>query len=318
MSAAPRSLFSTRFVKPLLDRVLIRQAHSPRVKADFDHLLNRIRGRRYPKGLQTLAFYWLRTVVANGYDLQERRELCRLLSPIPPLDSARSQIATDLQNWVRQMTYPAPEAQQQAPPRLERVTSHLNPEMLAPYICRLLNEWLPREIARLLVDEPGMSVETLSMEPADIPASVTARAIERLLVREHLSAATLEALLSPGLLSPRFAYPGDVELLRDVVLFLLRRTEAPEPAVLPATLLRVSADSPIANGHAEAVERAFLAQGTEPDELYVPVAREQAFQLLRRDRLRIRSIVVTMDGRWWHADRLVDDGEEHLIAYCPG
>src|SRR5262249_49002999 len=153
-------------------------------------------------------------------------------------------------------------------------------------ICRLLNEWLPREIARLLVDEPGMSLETPSIEPADIPASVTARAIERLLVREHLSAATLEALLSPSLLSPRFAYPADVELLQDVVLFLLRRTEAPELPVLPAMLLRVAPDSPIAAGHAEAVERAFLAQGTNPDELYVPIAPEQAFQLLRQDRVR--------------------------------
>src|SRR5215467_3523067 len=182
MSAAPRSLFSILLAKPLLDSVLVRSGPSPRAKADFDHLLNRMRARQYPKSLQTLAFYWLRTVIASGYDPQEWREICRLLSQIPPLDPAWSQTATDLQNWVRQMTYPDPEAQQPAPVRLERIASHLNPEMLAPYICRLLNEWLPREIARLLVDEPGMSLETPSMEPADIPASVTARAIERLLV----------------------------------------------------------------------------------------------------------------------------------------
>jgi hypothetical protein len=144
-----------------------------------------------------------------------------------------------------------------------------------------------------------------------------ARAIERLLVREHLSAATLEALLDPGLFSPRFVYAADAEILRDVVLFLLGRTEAAEGApVVPATLLGIAPGAPLPANYGQAVERAFLVAGAFREELHVPIGSAQAVELLTHDRVRFTSIVVTMDGRWWQADKLYT-GDWNAVVYRP-
>ena len=106
-------------------------------------------------------------------------------------------------------------------------------ERLTAFIVRLLNEWLPAEVARLLIDES----ESAAIQDSGIPVQAIGSAIERLLVREHLSRGTLEMLLEPELLSPEYVYPADLEILRDVVLSMLGRTAAPIPSVMPATLL---------------------------------------------------------------------------------
>src|SRR6185437_14680797 len=53
------------------------------------------------------------------------------------------------------------------------------------------------------------------------------------------------------------------------------------------------------------------------DELHVPIAPEQTFEALAGDRIRITSRVVTMDGRWWDADKLRGGSEQNTIIYRP-
>jgi hypothetical protein len=53
------------------------------------------------------------------------------------------------------------------------------------------------------------------------------------------------------------------------------------------------------------------------DELHVPLDAPQALEVLKHDPVRIESIVVTMDGRWWESVRL-QRGQEAVIAYRPG
>ena len=144
-----------------------------------------------------------------------------------------------------------------------------------------------------------------------------ARAIERLLLREHLSRATLESMLLPGFLSPRIIYPGDWETFQDVVLFLTSRTDAPTHAKLPAVLVCVAPDSPLSSAYSEAVGKATLTTGVSgAEELHVPIPPSQAKELLKTDHVRITSTVVTMDGQLWQADKL-QRAEKDTIVYRP-
>lgn len=282
--------------------------HAPaRPEADFTSLLNRMRQRAYPETARVLAFYWLRTVCGRGYTQREWKTLVGLLAEFPRKDPTWSQTGLELQSWIGQTGFsPVP---RQIPVLQGPATSNLSHEVLVPYIVRLLNEWLPVEVARLLVDEP---------DTAGMPVLTIARGIERLLVRERLSTGSLESLLEAGLLSPRIIYPCDMEVLRDVVLFLLDRTEAPEPSVLPAVLLCVTPDSHLGKDYEAAVIRARLISDGSREELHVPIAQMQANELLRADPIHLGSILVTMDGRWWQADRLLEDGEQVLIVHDPG
>jgi hypothetical protein len=191
------------------------------------------------------------------------------------------------------------------------VRAPLNSEWLAPYIGRLLNEWLPVEVARLLVNESESTVPQYG-----IPVLTIGRALERLLVRERLSPQTLEMLLHPELLSPQYVYPADAEILRDVVLSLLGRIWVPPPSVMPATLLCVAPGSPLPADYREAVRRAFLVSRPGGEEVHVPIPPAQALDILKGDRVRIGSIVVTMDGRWWESKDL-ECGEQHSVVYLP-
>jgi len=47
----------------------------PRVKRDFDWLLERIRRRHYPQTMSALASYWLGTICGKGYTQTEWRAL---------------------------------------------------------------------------------------------------------------------------------------------------------------------------------------------------------------------------------------------------
>jgi hypothetical protein len=181
-----------------------------------------------------------------------------------------------------------------------------------PYVVRLMNEWLPREVARLLVEAP----EEDASERAGIPVLAAATALERLLRRESLSAHSLELLLEPGLFSPHIVYPADYEILRDVVLLFLGRTEAPTYPVLPAALLCAPAQSHLGMQFAEAVNRARLVITKAVEELHVPLPPAQALEILKANRVRITSVVVTMDGRWWQASALTT-GEPNSITYRP-
>jgi len=299
---------------PLLAGLFVKQVKLSRAERDFQHLVERMRDRLYPETLQVLAFYWLRTVSGSGYERREGKTLQDLLQQIPNEKPEWSQIALNLQAWISQTDFGTAPTPNPAIRSLATARSNLlKTGVLEAYISRLLNEWLPLEVSLLLVDED----DNRGLEDGGIPPLAKARAIERLLARERLSAGTLEALLRPGLLSPRFIYPADAEILRDVVLFMLGRTKAPSPPVLPAVLLCVGSDTPFPPDYAEAAQRGFLAERLGREEVHVPIERAQASQLLKGNWVRISSILVTMDGRWWRAQRLLQDREEHLIAYRP-
>jgi hypothetical protein len=286
-----------------------RAQETSRVQRDFDCLLDRIEHRLYPETMPVLASYWLGTICVLGYTETEWKALDRLLqqacadrwaSAAPAVQSL-----VDLRAWIRENQH------KNRPPSLrsEPGTKEVGSDVLGIYLFRLLNEWLPVEAAQLLVKEAEDGSE------AGIPAIVTARALEHLLVREHLSRATLEAALVPGLLSPRLAYPADSEILQDVVLFLLGRTGAPPPAKLPAVLLCVAPDAPLSWDYDEAVRGATLtADSSGAEELQVEIPPAETDELLQADPVRITSAVVTMDGQLWQADRL-QRGERDSIVY---
>jgi hypothetical protein len=290
------------------------------VRSDFDCLIRRMRERLYPETMPALAFYWLKTVYHGGYQRDHWNALDILLGEALATDEAAGEPApndewrqtlSDLRARVQNIEHMGTHRHEAHSPDAQRPAP--NPDAFRPYVVRLLNEWLPVEVAHLLVEEPEPED---SPEPG-IPVLGVARALERLLVREHLSAATLEALLDPGLFSPRFVYAADAEILRDVVLFLLGRTEAAAAApVVPATLLGIATGAPLPANYGDAVERAFLVAGAFREELHVPIGSAQAVELLTHDRVRFTSIVATMDGRWWQADKLYT-GDWNAVVYRP-
>jgi hypothetical protein len=287
-----------------------------RVRTDVDALYERMERRLYPETTQALALYWLKTLWNKGYTRDEWKRLDDLLEERLASDTepeCRRQAFTELRTWIGDARHEAGQSSRgsshsaSAPQR-----SPLDAEALVRYLVRLMNEWLPVELARLLIAD-----EEAGEEPdSGIPAVATGRALERLLRRERLTAATLEAMLEPGLMSPRLIYPGDYEILRDVVLYLLGRTEASASPIMPAALLFIAPGAHLSSNYAAAVEQATLVEGQETEELQVPIAPDQAIEALTGEHVRITSRVVTMDGRWWEADRL-SGGEQNIITYRP-
>src|SRR5579871_2409488 len=129
-----------------------------RVELDFQRLLDRLQQRLYPETSPVLASYWLKTVYWSGYARDEWRELDRLLrrhlSGDLPISESCRQALTDIRSWIRNSKRQdrKPETRD---PRLGLVfRPTLGAETLAPYTIRLLNTWLPQEVARMLVSEP--------------------------------------------------------------------------------------------------------------------------------------------------------------------
>ncbi len=294
----------------------VRRTKVASVEKDLAALFARIRRRWYPETLPVLVSYWLKAVYSRGHDLAWWKRLDRLLrqallEQFPNGDSARP-VLLELQAWIEETllrggTPPQPQQQKQDPVRVK-----LDPEWVAPYIGRLLNEWLPVEVARLLVDEGDSPM----WQGEGIPVLATARALERLLLRERLSPGTLELLLQPGLFAPQSVYPADAEILSDVVLALLGRVEAPAPPVMPAVLLCVSPRAPLPVNFAEAVRHARLVVRAASEELHVPLPATDIREILKEDHLHIGSFLMTMDGRWWESQR-VCYGENDSIVYRP-
>lgn len=276
------------------------------VHRDFGHLLERIRRRLYPETVQALAFYWLKTVYARGYSRGDWKALDSLLA------QQSHPAMANIRGWMREAGVLTADIAAGAAPVLPDGSRDAPAAgNLASYAVRLLNEWLPVEVARLLICES----EQTGVEDGGIPAIACARAIERILVRERLTAATLEALLGPDLLPARFVYPADAELLRDVALFLLGRTEPPTPPqVLPADLVYVAPSAPLPPDYAQAVAGTKLVRSLTGDELHVPIATDHAIRILTEEQVRITSVLVSMDGRWWQAGGL-DRGKQNEIVY---
>ena len=277
------------------------------VAADFDQLCARMRSRLYPETMVVLTLYWLKTVWNKGYKREDWNALDRLLQQQlgGETDPHRRQALENLQLWIHDKDIRA--AHDISPTTRESPRQQLNGDSLLGYIVRLANEWVPVEVSRLLVEEPEDG----------IPAATVGRAFERLLLREGVTKENLEALLEPGLMSPRFMYPLDYEILGDVALYLLGRTSAPVRPVLPAALLFILPGARLSADYATAVQCAQLADSGETEELNVPIARAQALEALAGAAARITSRVVTMDGRWWQAGNLTSTAEQNMIVYRP-
>jgi hypothetical protein len=291
-------------IAPSLARIF---GHSTGPAADLNALLERIHQRRYPETVPVLASWWLKTTYFAGHNRAWWGQLDAAVEKLlrtQSLDATAAEAIRDIRAWVRKSILPlhkAPGVQ----PLLAPPFRDLAAGQAAPYLSRVLNDWLPGEVARQLTTE----VAPAASDESGMPPLVVAKVLERLLLREHFSPSSLEILLEAGWFSPKYAYPAHVEIFCDIVLALLGRTAAPRPPVLPATLL--------AGGFAEAVGRAALVPSQAGDEIHVPLDPSQALELIRHDPVRIESILVTMDGRWWEANHL-ESGLESVVVYRPG
>ena len=278
-------------------------------------LVERMRQRFYPESLPVLASYWLKTVYQQGYELRFWKKTDFLLKKAvlerPAGGEMALQAFRELQSWIEEAVLGPGQAPHAAATRLEPART-IDPERLPYFLCRVLNEWLPVEVSRLLTDES----DSPYWQEGGIPVLAIATALERLLLRERLSAETLEMLLQPELYNPRLIYPADAEILRDVVLCLLGRTPAAPAPVLPAILLGVASGAPLPPDYSEAVRRTSLARGPGGDQLRVPLSSDEAREILKSDHLQIGSILVTMDGRWWQSDKL-QYGDHDAAIYRP-
>jgi hypothetical protein len=286
-----------------------------RVGTDFSRLLERMERRLYPETMQALGLYWLKTLWKKGYTRDDWAVLDDLLQErLTGQDGPECvQVFEDLRVWIKDARAQSDQsARGYGHSTLDPRRPPPDGEALVPYVVRLVNEWLPVEVTRLLIadEEDGDGPDS------GIPAVATGRALERLLLRERLTTPTLEAMLAPGLLSPRLIYPADYEILRDVVLYLLGRTEAAPGEILPAALFFIAPGAHLSSDYAKAVERAILVQGPE-EELRVPIATGDAMEALTGEHVRITSRLVTMDGRWWKAGQLMGDSVQNFIVYRP-
>jgi hypothetical protein len=284
-------------------------------ESDLEALLARMRQRLYPETIPVLASYWLRTVCDEGHQRGWWKELDALLKEVlheQVLDAQSRDVLVDVRNWVQQSLSDG-KTPGAAKSESEPFRTNLRPEWLAPYVGRLLNEWLSAEVATLLVSES----EFANSPEVGIPVLAVGRALERLLMRERLSPGTLEMFLQPEQLSPRYVYPADAEILRDVVLSLLGRTWAPPFPLLPATILGVAAGSSLPADFGDAIRRASVVVGPGGEEIHVPIAAAQAMEISKNAPIRIASIIVTMDGRWWRSENL-QSGEQHSVIYRAG
>jgi hypothetical protein len=308
------ALFASRAVTPLKSS-FPKPSKPPRVEDDVKALLARMRQRQYPETIPALASFWLKTVYTRGYAQRQWKELNHHLKAalgVGPPDGPSREAIREIQNWIEETIILTGQTPECPPPLLEPVRPGLHSERLAPYIVRLLNEWVPLEVARILLKESESEVQY-----SGIPVLTFGSALERLLVREHLSRGTVGMLMESGGISPEYIYPPDLEILRDVALSLLNRTRAPAPSVMPAAPLCLFPQSHLRLDSSAALRNAFVVRRVWSEEVRVPIAPEQAREMLKSERVRIGSIIVTMDGRWWEAENL-ESGEQCCVVYRPG
>ncbi|MCU1233972.1 MAG: hypothetical protein JWP63_1939 [Candidatus Solibacter sp.] len=287
---------------------------SSQPQSDLDALLTRMRQRLYPETIPVLASYWLKTVYAAGHSRAWWRQLNELLKQVlrkQLLDGTSREALIDIQSWIQETGLRSGKTSGTRN-TLDPLRPDPEPERLAPYIQRLLNQWLMTEVASTLVNGGESGIP----QDGGTPVLAIATSLERLLLRDRLAPGTLEMLLRPDLVSPRDVYPCDMEVLADIVLALLGRTWTAAPAVMPATLLGVATWSALSEGYGEAVRHASYVQTLEGDEVHVPIAAAQASEILNGDPVRIASIIVTMDGRCWEAESL-QSGAQHSVIYKP-
>ncbi len=280
-----------------------------------DTLVLRARQRLYPETLPVLTSCWLKTICSSGHNrawwVLLNDSLERKLYD-ERLEETTREVLLSVRSWTERAVSNGGEPAATRP-HIEPPFRHIPPERLATYAARLLNEWLPAQVASLLIEEEqsGQAPE------AGIPALASAKALFGLLVRERISPETLEMLLAPELLPPRLVYPADAEILRDVAMSLLGRLSGPAVPILPAVVLGSAGGAAHPIDYEEALCRAALVQVDGREEIHLPITDADALQLLAHDPVQVGPVVVTMDGRRWQPWRL-DRAEQSMIVYTPG
>jgi hypothetical protein len=273
-----------------------------------------MRQHLYSETLPVLASCWLQTLCFSGHNRAWWGELNRSIKELlrdGRFDALSRDVLLSIQSWIERNVIAADKTLAR-PVQLQPPFRSLTSERLVTYVSRMLNEWLPNEVAQLLTNDDELGIP----QDGGIPPLAVAKALDRLLLRERLSPETLEMLLAPGLISPKFAYPADVEIMRDVVLAQLGRISAPPPLVMPAVLLGVVPPA-LTHDYEEAVRSARLVQSPGGEELHIPITAAHALEILSTDLVRIGSVLVTMDGRSWHSSTL-HRGDQNFIAYTAG
>ena len=289
-------------------------SHTSDTEKALEALLVRMRQRQYPDTTPVLASCWLSTVWAGNHSLRWWNRLNDLLGCTlreESLNRFSYQAIVDIQSWVQQSVLATGQTGPSQHPRRIAASTTLDSRWIAPYAARLLNEWMPAEVARI-------QMNARESVPGDGGTSSLAieRAIENLLLRTRLSAETLEMLLRPGLFSPQYVYPADTEILRDVALSLLERIESPPQPLMPASLVCVAWNSSLGADYETAVAQASLIAGPDGEEIHVPIEASKVPGIMRGEQVRLGSVIVTMDGRWWES-RSFQGGQRNAVIYVP-
>src|SRR5258708_4457235 len=129
--------------------------HVKEPDAAVDTLLLRVRQRWYPETLPVLASCWLKTICSSGHNrpwwVLLNESLDRRLHD-ERLETLSRDVLLSVRSWTERAALngaEVPSTQQQIEPPFRPIP----PERLAPYIGRLLNEWLPAQVASLLIEE---------------------------------------------------------------------------------------------------------------------------------------------------------------------
>src|SRR5215469_2008025 len=115
--------------------------------ADLSILLERVHRRLYAESVPALASWWLRTVYYARHNRVWWNELDSAIEEFlrRQTSGAAAETIRDVQLWVRQAILP-----QQRLPRVQPLLRppfrpDLTTDQAAPYLSRVLNEWLPAE-----------------------------------------------------------------------------------------------------------------------------------------------------------------------------
>src|SRR5215831_6611663 len=140
-------------ITPHLTRIFARTKRIPSGPAtDVTALVERIEQRLYPESMPVLASWWLKTVYYAGHNRAWWDELDSSIKRFMARDAraATADPIREIQEWARQAVL----AQRKVPAAQPLLSPPFRPDLTpgeaASYLSRVLNEWLPAEVARVL------------------------------------------------------------------------------------------------------------------------------------------------------------------------
>src|SRR5437879_13134437 len=101
--------------------------------------------------MPVLVSYWLKTVYRAGHPRAWWKGLNHLLKQVlrkQVLDGPSREALIDIQSWIQGTGLGSSKTPAAAALKLEALRANPKPERLAPYLRRLMNQWLLAEVAR--------------------------------------------------------------------------------------------------------------------------------------------------------------------------